>query len=58
MLTNYDFSDAISGSDLQNFLNGDIIPEAAITRDDELLLCVWNDSEDGGYEVFEVVLLL
>ena len=46
MLTNYDFSDAISSSDLQNFLNGDIIPKAAVTRDDKLFLGVWDDSED------------
>jgi len=52
VLTDNDFGDAISSSDSQDFLDGDVIPVPAISRDNELLVLTWHNAEYGGDEVF------
>jgi len=52
VLTDNDFRDTVSGSDSENFLDCDVIPVPAITRDNELLVLTWHNAEYGGDEVF------
>ena len=58
MLTDNDFGDAIACSDFQYLLDSYIIPEAAIARDDKLFVCIGQDSENRGNEVFKIVGLI
>ena len=55
MLSDDHLSDTISSGDFQDLLDGYIIPEAAIARDDKLLVCIGQDGENGGNEVLKVV---